>query len=712
MACLSRLARYAFLFILCLFLLLPLAACGGADTTEDTPLPSGVIDVAEIIETLTAPEMRGRLVGTPENALAAQYLHDLFALLELAPFAGEDFFHAYRQEVFDIELADPRLTVTLADGTERALQLGSEFQFRVDQGPVDVRLTAVSDLENLDDSGREDRIYTPGEMGLMTLWMRATWPHPVAWAFFPVETPMVSAPWSRFEQADGSLYSPFGFGGFASDLIMIGIDAALYDELMEIGITEAHLQSEDARRMDTVHNVIGVLEGRDRTRAVIISAHFDGTGFLGDVYTQAAIDNASGVAAVLYAASILSERRDELEIDVVFAAFNGEEGGLLGSFAFASEAGARYAALYNINIDCVGVIDWEDFSICAANSTNNALRNAFRAQMEQAGFAYNPMPYGLSDHLPFAEMGFPAISFGQLDDRIHSPEDRAEFLDFAEIERVGRMVADFVLSSGAEMYVASRDFDPELIFVDDDFVFEQVNLVLEELGGLAYDEAYQFMLADGRHVMLTGWRPLVKVEEVARYYPNLHLPEEVGEFQFQYFTSFGLMDDFMLGDRPFQYGSVQQALGLFSDLPVGEVFPRDIVLHGFSMIYENPLGERVLLMVGWGRHLETCGVPFPCTIYGDIHFVQMPGEGYAQAIYHPDLHGLIVTMEIIDTDCLHGLPGDMFSFQHLILEFDAFFALAELFDLPGLAERFAGRLVPWTDERAIIWVSPPCSGWT
>ena len=260
------------------------------------------------------------------------------------------------------------------------------------------------------------------------------------------------------------------------------------------------------------------------------------------------------------------------------------------------------------------------------------------------------------------------------------------------------------VDDGAEAHVPSQDVDPGLtVNTGDNLLDAEIARVLEEIGGLAYDEAYQFMLADGRYVMLTGWRPLASVEEVLRYYPNLHLPEQAGDFRFQTFASSSFAVDFMLGDEPFQYGSVQQDFTEFSNLPLGEVFVRDFVLHGFSMIYENPLGERAHLMVSWGRHLEICGLIFSCTIYDDIHFVEMPGEGYWQAIYSSEVHGLMVTMEMIDADYPNGLPG--------YLELEAFFAFAEIFDLPGLIDRFAGRLVPWDDERAVTWISPPCPGW-
>ena len=705
-------ARKIFLFTLCLCLLLSLAACG-SDTpvTVEAPPSSGLIDVGEIIETLSASEMRGRLTGTAENEAAAEYLRGLFALLDLSPFDGDDFFHAYRQEIFDIEAANTRLTVTLADGTERALQLGSEFQFRADQGPVDVRLTAVSDLIGLGEAGREERIYIPGEMGLMTIWGSSQWPPPVQWAVSPQESPAVLAPWGGLEREDGTIYFPLGDFGHDPDFSVLNIDAEVFDALMEIGITEMHLQSEDVRRVETVHNVIGLLEGRDRSRAVVISAHFDGTGFIGDIYTQAAIDNASGIAAILYAASILGERRDELKIDVVFAAFNGEEGGLLGSFAFAPEAAARYDELYNLNIDCVGVIDWVDYSICAANSTNNALRNAFREKMDMSGFAYNFMPYGWSDHLPFERLGFPALSFGQIDRRIHSAEDRAEFLDLEEIERVGRLVANFVLANGTETFQAGLDFIPGQLATGEDMVAQQIERVLEAIGGLAYYEAYQFRLPNRQYVILTGFRPLLSVAEVQRYYPDIILPEQVEEFTFQYFVTFGQGMEPMIGDGPFQQGRINQDPDELEDLPCQEVFVRPLTVHAFSAVYANPLGERILLSVSPGSHVEWCGDFILCTIHAGLHFLEIPEEGYRRAIYTSEIRDMDVTLELVGENNPYEVEKDPLTYRFVYMEFDQLLALAELFGLHDMAERYGWQLIPWDDVTSVFWFSGACPDW-
>jgi Zn-dependent M28 family amino/carboxypeptidase len=81
----------------------------------------------------------------------------------------------------------------------------------------------------------------------------------------------------------------------------------------------------------TYYNVVGLLPGTTAgsNEIYIVSAHYD------SVNCPGADDNASGVAAVLEAARVLSPFR--FEATLVFAAFDREEQGLKGSYDYAYE---------------------------------------------------------------------------------------------------------------------------------------------------------------------------------------------------------------------------------------------------------------------------------------------------------------------------------------------------------------------------------------
>lgn len=90
-------------------------------------------------------------------------------------------------------------------------------------------------------------------------------------------------------------------------------------------------------------NVIGKLEGSDsklKDEFVVFSAHLDhlGTGapINGDAIYNGAMDNASGVAAMLDVAESLRDKNIRPKRSVLFVAVCGEEKGLLGSRYFAA----------------------------------------------------------------------------------------------------------------------------------------------------------------------------------------------------------------------------------------------------------------------------------------------------------------------------------------------------------------------------------------
>ncbi len=89
-------------------------------------------------------------------------------------------------------------------------------------------------------------------------------------------------------------------------------------------------------------NVVGRLPGSDPKLAgesVVLTAHLDHLGLgapvKGDSVYNGAMDNASGVAALLEVARYLQEKKVHLRRTVLFVAVTGEEKGLLGSHWFA-----------------------------------------------------------------------------------------------------------------------------------------------------------------------------------------------------------------------------------------------------------------------------------------------------------------------------------------------------------------------------------------
>jgi Zn-dependent M28 family amino/carboxypeptidase len=106
-------------------------------------------------------------------------------------------------------------------------------------------------------------------------------------------------------------------------------------------------------------NVAAVLPGQDpilKNEYVVLTAHLDHIGIGrpvdGDAIYNGAMDNASGVAAMLDVAAMLHDSKTRLRRSVLFVAVTGEEKGLLGSRYFASfPTVAKKSIVANINTD-------------------------------------------------------------------------------------------------------------------------------------------------------------------------------------------------------------------------------------------------------------------------------------------------------------------------------------------------------------------------
>jgi hypothetical protein len=109
-------------------------------------------------------------------------------------------------------------------------------------------------------------------------------------------------------------------------------------------------------------NVIGIIKGRDKKAgAVIISAHHDHDGKLGDKIYYGAVDNASGTVAIMEIARLMSiaqQNKIKPKRTIIFASYTGEERGLLGSHFLANNPIVPIEKTWAVlNIDMMGRVD-------------------------------------------------------------------------------------------------------------------------------------------------------------------------------------------------------------------------------------------------------------------------------------------------------------------------------------------------------------------
>jgi hypothetical protein len=191
----------------------------------------------------------------------------------------------------------------------------------------------------------------------------------------------------------------------------------IYDEFLKMGLwTKFHLWEFWGYKCV---NVIGTLNGSDPTSdaIIIMSAHFDTTaGSLG------ADDDASGVAAILAAAQVISQYNFPHTIQ--FIAFSGEEVGTYGSFMYAREASDRGDNIVAvINIDMVGYANTGKggtmirmFQAPRAAWITKFSKSVGKKYHNETGLSVQAIPnYRGADHQAFLEYGYDAVFFAHYD---------------------------------------------------------------------------------------------------------------------------------------------------------------------------------------------------------------------------------------------------------------------------------------------------------
>lgn len=107
-----------------------------------------------------------------------------------------------------------------------------------------------------------------------------------------------------------------------------------------------------------VVNVIGQIEGKKKEEYVIVGAHYDHLGedstLVGDQIYNGADDNASGVAGVLQIAEAFVATGIKPERTVIFALWDAEEKGLIGSTYFVQNFPHKQNIRTYFNLDMIG----------------------------------------------------------------------------------------------------------------------------------------------------------------------------------------------------------------------------------------------------------------------------------------------------------------------------------------------------------------------
>jgi hypothetical protein len=480
---------------------------------------------------LAGDGMRGRLTNTPENALAADWIKARFERLGLKP-AGPNgsYYQPYNLMTATIGAANE---IEVNGATRRRagqdfypLRFSSSGQVTGDvvfagfgitsperkyddygAGPVKGKIALVLDHEpgERDANSPFDGVVTAqaanpllkalaaqerGAVGI--LFVDDVHNHPgeanfeaAARNYWPERTPRIEsftlAAWMEKVRIPAAQISP----ALAAQ-ILAGSGRTL-EELSRGSETEhgfAPIVLRDARVALTTsvdrhvvpdRNVLAMLEGTDaglKDEWVIVCAHIDHNGADGNDIFNGADDDGSGIVGLLeiaeaYALAASEGRRPRRS--VLFAAWNSEERGLLGAWAYTERPTAplgRIAAV--LNMDMIGRNEevpvgggsrFRGLDLQTAESNRNAVNvigttrsPALKTAIERANratglelkFRYDNNASNLmrrSDHWPFIQRGVPGVWFHTgLHPDYHTVYDRPEKINYEKMEKVARLV--------------------------------------------------------------------------------------------------------------------------------------------------------------------------------------------------------------------------------------------------------------------------------
>lgn len=193
----------------------------------------------------------------------------------------------------------------------------------------------------------------------------------------------------------------------------------------------------------SANNVLGMIKGTEHPDQVIVySAHWDHLGendkLKGDKIFNGAIDNGTGIAAVLEIAGAFAKQTPAPKRSVLFLTPTLEEDGLLGSLYYTKHpVFPMDKTVADINMDAMDVIG-PTRNIQIIGSGQSQLEVMLKTALKEQGRYASPDAtpsngfYFRSDHFSFAKAGVPALMTQTGDDMVHGgiTEGRKELADY------------------------------------------------------------------------------------------------------------------------------------------------------------------------------------------------------------------------------------------------------------------------------------------
>ncbi|MGD9637394.1 MAG: M20/M25/M40 family metallo-hydrolase, partial [Pirellulales bacterium] len=207
-------------------------------------------------------------------------------------------------------------------------------------------------------------------------------------------------------------------------------------------------------------NILALLPGSDpqlKGEYVVVGAHYDhvadgrmghANGPIGFIH-NGADDNASGCSALLETIEALSDAKVAPRRSILFAFWDGEEMGMLGSYRWVKSGSiAPNAVKMAINIDMIGRMREGRLEIDGTRSAYGLRRFLSRNDNPAMWLDFSWDLQANSDHWPFLERQIPVVLLHTgLHEDYHRPSDDADKINRVGLEAATRYLIDIVVAA-------------------------------------------------------------------------------------------------------------------------------------------------------------------------------------------------------------------------------------------------------------------------
>lgn len=207
-------------------------------------------------------------------------------------------------------------------------------------------------------------------------------------------------------------------------------------------------------------NILALLPGSDsqlKDEYIVVGAHYDhvadgrmghANGPIGYIH-NGADDNASGCSALLETIEALSDVKVAPRRTVLFAFWDGEEMGMLGSYRWIKSGSIAPSAIrLAINIDMIGRMREGRLEVDGTRSGYGLRRFLSRNDNPAIWLDFSWELSANSDHWPFVERQIPVVLLHTgLHEDYHRPSDDAEKINRMGLEAATRYLLDIVVAA-------------------------------------------------------------------------------------------------------------------------------------------------------------------------------------------------------------------------------------------------------------------------